>query len=96
MSRYEVDSARIALASTTVGNSVISLRAEVLTMNVHLLDLQSSWQGAAASQFTGLMEDWALAQKSVENSLDNITIALNQAATLYADTELQAGTLFSH
>ena len=96
MSRYEVDSSRIALASTTVGAAVESLRTEVSSMNVHLIDLQSSWQGSAAAQFAGLMEDWALAQKSVEDSLDNITLALTQASTLYSDTESQAGKLFAH
>lgn len=96
MSRYEVDSARVAQASTTVGLSVSSIRAEVQGMNQHLADLQSSWQGSAATTFANLMTDWSVTQNHVEQSLDAITTALNQAAQTYADAEQQAAKLFAH
>ncbi len=96
MSRYEVDSARVAQASTKVGMSVESIRAEVQGMNQHLADLQNSWQGSAAATFAGLMTDWSMTQNQVEASLDAITTALQQASHTYAEAEQQAANLFAH
>ena len=48
MSRYEVDSARVAQASAAVHGSVTAIRAEVGAMMRHLTDLQASWRGGAA------------------------------------------------
>lgn len=96
MSRFEVDSARVAQASTKVGLSVEQIRAEVQGMNHHLSDLQNSWQGSAAATFAGLMTDWSMTQNQVEASLDAITTALQQASQTYAEAEQQAANLFAH
>ena len=70
MSRYEVDSARVAQASTAVGGSVTAIRTEVGAMLRHLQDLQASWQGGAAPAFAGVMTVWQGAQVHVETALD--------------------------
>ncbi len=95
MSRYEVDSARVAQASTAVNGSVTAIRAEVAAMMRHLTDLQASWRGGAATAFTGVMAQWQGTQTQVEASLDAITAALGSAAQTYADAETQASRLFA-
>ncbi|WP_265522547.1 WXG100 family type VII secretion target [Oerskovia flava] len=95
MSRYEVDSARVAQASGAVNGSVTAIRAEVGAMMRHLQDLQSSWRGGAATAFTGVMGQWQTTQTQVETSLDAITAALGSAAQTYADAESQASRLFT-
>ena len=94
MSKYEVDSTRVALASTAVNGSVTAIRVEVGAMMRHLTDLQASWRGTASTQFTGAMAQWQSAQTQVEAALDAITASLGSAAQTYADAEAQATRLF--
>lgn len=95
MSRYEVDSERVAQASGAVSGSVTAIRAEVAAMMRHLQDLQASWQGGAATAFTGVMSQWQSTQVQVESALDAVTAALASAAQTYADAESQAARLFA-
>ncbi len=95
MSRYEVDSARVATASSAVSGSVTAIRSEVTAMMRHLTDLQASWRGSAANSFTGVMAQWQSTQTHVEAALDDITAALGAAARTYADAEAQASRLFT-
>ena len=94
MSRYEVDSAQVAQASAAVRGSTSAIRSEVAAMMRHLTDLQASWRGGAATAFGAVMADWAATQARVEDSLDQITVALGSAATTYAETEQQVSRLF--
>jgi early secretory antigenic target protein ESAT-6 len=94
MSRYEVDSARVAQASAAVNGSVTAIRGEVTAMMRHLTDLQASWRGTASTSFTGVMSQWQGTQTRVEEALDAITAALGSAAQTYADAESQAARLF--
>lgn len=94
MSRYEVDSAQVALAGAAVRGSTAAIRTEVAAMMRHLTDLQGSWRGGAANAFGAVLGDWAATQARVEESLDQITAALGSAAASYADAEQQAARLF--
>lgn len=94
MSRYEVDSAQVAQAGAAVQSSTTAVRAEIATMQRHLTELQNSWRGTAATGFAAVMADWAATQARVEQSLDQITAALQAAARTYADAEQQATRLF--
>ena len=94
MSRYEVDSAQVAQASAAVRGSTAAIRGEVAAMMRHLADLQSVWRGSAATAFGAVMADWAATQARVEESLDQITVALGAAATSYADAEQQVARMF--
>jgi early secretory antigenic target protein ESAT-6 len=95
LTRYEVDSSQVAQAGAAVRNSTAAVRAEVATMQRHLADLQNSWRGAAATGFASVMSEWSATQVRVEQSLDNITTALQAAAQTYADAEQQAASLFA-
>lgn len=94
MSRYEVDSAKVAQAGAAVEASTAAVRAEVAAMMRHLTELQQGWRGGAATAFAGVMTDWSATQARVEQSLDLITAALRAAARTYADAEDQAARLF--
>lgn len=95
MSRFEVDSAQVASASSAVQSSVLGLTSEVDRMNRNLLDLQSSWRGQAATQFQAVAEEWRRTQDQVKASLEQISQALAAAATTYADAEAQAMRMFA-
>lgn len=95
MSRYEVDVEQVSAASSKVAGSVNTIRAEVTAMMAHLHDLEAGWRGSAATAFSGLMQQWAGTQAQVEDSLDDITAALAQAAQIYAQTEESNRQLFS-
>ena len=94
MSRYDVDSAQVAQASSAAGTSVAAIRTEVAALLRHLTDLQAGWHGTAATAFGGLLADWSLTQQRVEGDLDRITAALGSAAQHYAEAEQQASRLF--
>lgn len=61
----------------------------------HLTELQGSWQGSAAAAFAGVMTDWSRTQQRVEQSLDQVTKALQNAAKSYAEAEQHAARLFT-
>jgi WXG100 family type VII secretion target len=94
MSRFEVDSGRVAQASSKVDGTVTAIRSEVATMLQHLQDLQSVWQGHAASSCAELVAEWQGVQVRVENALEDIVRSLGSAAQTYSDAEAQAAGLF--
>lgn len=95
MSRFEVDSARVAQASAAVTGSVGSINAEVERMMRNLLDLQNSWRGQAATQFQGVIGDWRATQERVRQSLEDISSALNAAGQQYAEVEQANARMFT-
>jgi WXG100 family type VII secretion target len=95
MSRYEVDSDQVTRASTAVQTSAGHIRTEVDGMMRHLLDLQSSWKGQAATSFQHVLTDWRTTQERVRTSLEEIQQALNVAAQQYAEAESAAARMFS-
>ena len=95
MSRFEVDSARVAQASGAVAASAGNIAAEVEGMVRHLLDLESCWKGQAASGFQALSAQWRATQDRVRISLEDIQRALEQAGRQYADVEAANARMFS-
>ena len=95
MSRFEVDSAQVQAAGAKVSASTTAIRSEVAAMMRHLTELQGSWQGSAAAAFAGVMTDWSRTQQRVEQSLDQVTKALQNAAKSYAEAEQHAARLFT-
>lgn len=96
MSRFEVDSAQVSQASAAVKGSIGTISAEVDRMMRHLLDLQHSWKGSAASQFQYLAGDWRATQERVRASLEQINAALVAAGASYAEVEDRNTRMFSH
>ena len=92
--RYEVDSDRVAQASSKVAASANSISTEVSAMMRHLQDLQSVWRGGASSAFAGVLAQWQTAQHQVEEALNSIQGSLNVAANTYANAEAEAARLF--
>ena len=94
MSRFGVDVSQVSSASAVVATSVSTIRSEVAAMQRHLADLQSTWTGAAALAFTGVVAQWQATQVQVENGLDAITSALSRTAATYEEAENAARTNF--
>jgi len=92
--RYEVDSDRVAQASSKVAASANTISTEVMAMMRHLQDLQSVWRGGASNAFAGVLTQWQQAQHQVEEALTSIQNSLNVAANTYANAEAEAARLF--
>lgn len=95
MSRFEVDSAQVEAAAARARTSAAAIHGEVAGMMTQLLDLQSTWSGTAAASFTAVVQEWRATQQVVEQSLSQITEALDLAARTYADAEADAHGLFA-
>ena len=94
MSRFEVDSARVALAAGTVERTATTVRSEVAAMLHHLEELQATWQGEAAARCAELVTDWRTVQTRVEDVLDGVQVGLTRAARTYEEAEASAAALF--
>jgi early secretory antigenic target protein ESAT-6 len=95
VSRFEVDSAQVATASAAVAGSAAQIGTEVDRMMRHLLDLQGSWRGQAATSFQGVVEEWRSTQERIRNALEEIQRALATAGQQYAEVEDAAARMFS-
>jgi WXG100 family type VII secretion target len=95
MSRYEVDAAQVAAASARVRASAHQIGVEVDGMMRHLLDLQNSWKGVAATSFQHVVTDWRATQDRVRTSLDEIQQALSAAGAHYDQAEETATRMFA-
>ncbi|HWK91197.1 MAG TPA: WXG100 family type VII secretion target [Luteimicrobium sp.] len=94
MSRFEVDSARVALAAGTVERTAATVRSEVAAMLHQLQELQATWQGAAAERCAELVAEWRAVQARVEEVLDGVQVGLARAARTYEEAEASAAALF--
>jgi 6 kDa early secretory antigenic target len=95
MSRYEVDSAQVAQAAVAVQGSAQQIGTQVDAMMRHLLDLQGSWRGQAATSFQHVVTDWRATQERVKTSLEEIQRALTLASQQYAQAEDAAARMFA-
>lgn len=95
MTKYQVDSAEVTQVAELVRQNAASIHSEVAVLMNRLLSLQGSWSGAASSQFASAAEQWRTTQQIVEQSLTQITLALDAAAASYAAAEDDALRLFA-
>ena len=95
MTRYEVDSAQVTAASAAVQSSAQQVSAEVDRMMRHLVDLQSTWKGQAATSFQHVVADWRTVQERVRTNLEEIQRALAVAGQQYAQAEEAAVRMFA-
>ena len=95
MTQYHVDSAEVAQASALAARSAQAIRSEVSGMLAHLRALEGSWQGGAALAFADIVQQWHATQLQVESALDEITVALGQAAQSYESAEETASRMFA-
>lgn len=93
--QFHVDAGQVAGAAARTAQSAQTIRTEVAAMMAHLIELDSSWSGAAASAFAGTREQWRQAQLHVDAALESIQQALGVAAQSYEDAESAATRLFA-
>ena len=94
MTRYQVDSEQVQLATQSAQGTIGRIRSEVASLLAQLTGLQGSWTGQAASAFQAAVEDWRLTQQHVEESLSSLSHALGAAGVHYADAEQANARLF--
>ncbi|HET7476111.1 MAG TPA: WXG100 family type VII secretion target [Dermatophilaceae bacterium] len=94
-STFQVDTAQIAGAAGDINRISAEIEASVRAMMSRLLSLQDAWQGAAATNFQGVVRDWDGVQRRVRESLDTISQALNRAGQQYAEVERANASMFN-
>lgn len=87
MAVFSVDSDAVLIATAAVRATADRLEAETSAMLGQLTHLQASWTGSASSAFHGVVEQWRVTQRQVEDSLAAISRALAAAGQQYADAE---------
>lgn len=95
MSRYVVDSDAIDSARAAAHATVGRIQTDVAALLGQLQALEGSWTGGASVAFQGVVTTWRGTQLQVEESLRQITIALQQAGQQYADVESANTRLFA-
>lgn len=95
MTQFLVDSALVASQAIAAQGSAATIQAEVSRLHSQLQGLQEHWQGSAATAFQTLLADWTATQRRVEESLADITKALQAAGRQYAEVEQSNLSLFS-
>lgn len=94
MAVYSVDSDAVLSATAAVHGTVDRIRGDVQGMLAQLTGLQSSWTGAAAGAFAGVVDQWRVTQHQVEEGLAAINEALAAAGRQYAEAERLSASLF--
>jgi early secretory antigenic target protein ESAT-6 len=95
MTRFEVDSSQVSQASAAVAASAEQIGSEVDRMMRHLVDLQASWQGQAATSFQHVVTEWRGTQERVRTALQEIQAALAAAGRQYEEVEASALRMFA-
>ena len=95
MTRFEVDSAQVTQAGAAVQASAQQIGAEVDRMMRHLLELQASWHGQAATSFQHVIAEWRGTQERVRGALEEIQAALAVAGRQYEEVEASAARMFA-
>ncbi|MEV7694834.1 WXG100 family type VII secretion target [Microbacterium sp. NPDC089189] len=94
MAVFSVDSDQVIAATSTIRGTIDRLQGESNALLAQLSALQSSWTGSASGMFQGTVEQWRAAQRTVEDALSSINLALTAAGQQYADAEQANMTLF--
>jgi len=94
MSVFSVDPDAVFTATAALRGTIDRLQGESASLSAQLLQLQSSWTGAAAAMFQDTLEQWRATQHQVEESLARIGTALDAAGRQYQDVEQANMSLF--
>ncbi|MWV50749.1 WXG100 family type VII secretion target [Rathayibacter sp. VKM Ac-2803] len=96
MTHYQADADAITSMTGTAHGYSERIQAEVDGLLGHLMSLESSWTGQAATAFQGIVGIWRTTQSQVNEGLASITVALGTAGQQYADTEQANARLFAY
>ncbi|MET1051529.1 MAG: WXG100 family type VII secretion target [Mycetocola sp.] len=94
MTRYQVDSDIVMGTTGSVRARIETIQGEVNAMMTQLTELQSSWTGEASAAFQGVIADWRVTQRRVEESAVHINTALERAGAQYQEIERSNADLF--
>ena len=94
MTRYQVDSEQVQMATQSVQGTIGRIRSEVASLLAQLSGLLGSWTGQASTAFQTAVEDWRMTQQHVEESLSGLSHALGAAGAQYAEAEQANARLF--
>jgi early secretory antigenic target protein ESAT-6 len=94
MAVFSVDSDAVLSATATIRGTVDRLQSESTALMAQLHALQTSWTGGASGMFQGTVEQWRGAQRTVEDALASINLALTAAGQQYAEAEQANMSLF--
>jgi WXG100 family type VII secretion target len=72
------------------------IQGEVASLLGHLVNLQGSWTGQAATAFQAVIAEWRATQQHVEQSMSSIDQGLVLVARQYAEVETNNARLFLH
>ncbi|HBO54968.1 WXG100 family type VII secretion target [Janibacter terrae] len=87
MATFTVNTEQVASSSTDVARISEDVETTVASMMSRLISLQDEWQGDASTSFQDLINDWRATQRTVKESLDEISRALGEASESYSTTE---------
>lgn len=96
MSSFGANTAEMRGKAQAVQGTIERLRSEVNTMQGGLRELESTWHGAAATNFQGVIAEWRATQARVEEALANINTALAHASQQYDDAEASNASMFTY
>lgn len=94
-STFQVDTERIHAASGDISRISGEIETQVGAMLQKLNGLQDAWKGSASDRFQVVVNDWKGTQTKVRQSLDDISKALAQAGSQYAEAEQANTSMFS-
>jgi len=94
-SSFQVDTERISAASGDITRISADIETQVAAMLGKLNALQDAWKGSASDRFQVVVHDWKGTQARVRQSLEDISRALAQAGTQYAEAEAANTSMFS-
>lgn len=84
---YSVDTVAVADTAARTRTRIATIQTEVDAMRGDIGLLQSCWTGTAADSMATCAADWHLTQLQVQSNLDQISLALDNAAVCYDDAE---------
>ena len=87
MPTYSVDTAAVADTAARARSRIATIQTEVDAMQGDIGLLQSCWTGTASDSMATCASDWHLTQLQVQSNLDQISLALDNAAVCYDDAE---------
>ena len=92
---FTVDTERIHAASGDIGRIAAEIEQSVAAMMARLHALQSSWSGAASSEFQAAVSEWQSVQARVRENLATIGTLTARAGSSYQSTEDSVRGLFA-
>lgn len=92
---FTVDTDQIQAAAGDIGRIAAEIEQSVAAMMARLTTLQSSWSGAASSEFHAAVAEWQAVQTRVRENLATIGTLTARAGASYQSTEESVRGLFA-